>query len=146
MSDSGERELFEGARENNRTAFDRLQDILDPSVRRFVRRLVGVSEAEDDIVRDAFLALYMNLERLESQRASTTFPLPCRSQPLLRHAPTTGTLSVCSPRRSFRRFGCKIPPSSQIAANNPMSSCTGDCFTLRCRKQSTIYQRFSGKR
>ena len=66
MSDSGERELFEGARENNRTAFDRLQDILDPSVRRFVRRLVGISEAEDDIVQDAFLALYMNLERLES--------------------------------------------------------------------------------
>ena len=66
MSDSGERELFEGARENNRTAFDRLQDILDPSVRRFVRRLVGINEAEDDIVQDAFLALYMNLERLES--------------------------------------------------------------------------------
>ena len=66
MSDSGERELFEKAKANNRTAFDRLQEILDASVRRFVRRLVGISEAEDDIVQDAFLALYMNLERLES--------------------------------------------------------------------------------
>ena len=66
MSDSGEHELFEEAEAGNRTAFDRLQEILDPSVRRFVRRLVGISEAEDDIVQDAFLALYMNLERLES--------------------------------------------------------------------------------
>ena len=66
MSDSREHELFEGARENNREAFNRLQEILDVSVRRFVRRLVGISEVEDDIVQDAFLALYMNLERLES--------------------------------------------------------------------------------
>ena len=66
MSNGGERELFEEAKASSRTAFDRLQDILDASVRRFVRRLVGISEAEDDIVQDAFLALYMNLERLES--------------------------------------------------------------------------------
>ena len=66
MSNSGEHELFEQAKANNRTAFDRLQEILDASVRRFVRRLVGISEAENDIVQDAFLALYMNLERLES--------------------------------------------------------------------------------
>ncbi len=65
MSDSGEHELFEEAKASNRTAFDRLQETLDASVRRFVRRLVGISEAEDDIVQDAFLALYMNLERLE---------------------------------------------------------------------------------
>ena len=66
MSNREERELFEKAKASNRTAFDRLQETLDPSVRRFVRRLVGISEAEDDIVQDAFLALYMNLERLES--------------------------------------------------------------------------------
>lgn len=66
MSDSGEQERFEQAKAGSRIAFDRLQEILDASVRRFVRRLVGISEAEDDIVQDAFLALYMNLERLES--------------------------------------------------------------------------------
>ena len=66
MSNSGEHELFEEAKASNRTAFDRLQEALDASVRRFVRRLVGINEAEDDIVQDAFLALYMNLERLES--------------------------------------------------------------------------------
>ena len=66
MSNSGEHELFEEAKASNRTAFDQLQEILDPSVRRFVRRLVGINQAEDDIVQDAFLALYVNLERLES--------------------------------------------------------------------------------
>lgn len=66
MSDSGEHELFAEAKAGNRTAFDRLQEALNASVRRFVRRLVGISEAEDDIVQDVFLALYMNLERLES--------------------------------------------------------------------------------
>jgi RNA polymerase sigma-70 factor (ECF subfamily) len=66
VSDSGEHELFEKAKANNRTAFDQLQETLDASVRRFVRRLVGISEAEDDVVQDAFLALYMNIEKLES--------------------------------------------------------------------------------
>ena len=66
MSNSEEHELFEQAKASNRTAFDRLQETLEASVRRFVRRLVGISETEDDIVQDAFLALYMNLERLES--------------------------------------------------------------------------------
>ena len=66
MSDGGEHELFEQSRGSNRTAFDRLQETLDASVRRFVRRLVGISESEDDIVQDAFLALYMNLEQVES--------------------------------------------------------------------------------
>ena len=66
MVNRGEQELFEEAKASSRTAFDRLQDILNPSVRRFVRRLVGISDAEDDIVQDAFLALYMNLERLKS--------------------------------------------------------------------------------
>ena len=66
MSDSGEHELFEKAKTGNNAAFDRLQETLDASVRRFVCRLVGISEAEDDIVQDAFLALYINLERLES--------------------------------------------------------------------------------
>ena len=73
MSDSGEHELFEKAKANNRTAFDRLQETLDASVRRFVRRLVGISEAEDDVLQDAFLALYMNLEHLESSEHLRSF-------------------------------------------------------------------------
>lgn len=61
-----EHELFQQARAGDRPAFDRLQEALDMPVRRFVRRLVGSSDAEDNIVQDAFLALYMNLERLDS--------------------------------------------------------------------------------
>ena len=68
VSTNVEHELFEQARANSRAAFDRLQETLDTPVRRFIRRLVGVSEAEDDIVQDAFLALYMNLEQLESSK------------------------------------------------------------------------------
>ena len=68
-----EHELFQEARAGDRAAFDRLQKALDTSVRRFVRRLVGQSEAEDDIVQDAFLALYMNLERLDSNEHMRPF-------------------------------------------------------------------------
>ena len=66
MSNRREHELFQQARAGTRAAFDRLQEALETPVRRFVRRLVGVSNEEDDIVQDAFLALYMNLERLDS--------------------------------------------------------------------------------
>ena len=66
MSNLDEHELFQQARSGDRTAFDHLQEMLETQVRRFIRRLVGLSSSEDDIVQDAFLALYMNLERLDS--------------------------------------------------------------------------------
>ena len=34
-------------------------------MRRFIRRLIGASAQEDDIVQDAFLALYRNLNRVD---------------------------------------------------------------------------------
>jgi RNA polymerase sigma-70 factor (ECF subfamily) len=46
-------------------AFQQLQEELEPQMRRFVRRLIGSSDAEDDIIQDAFIALYSNLERIE---------------------------------------------------------------------------------
>jgi RNA polymerase sigma-70 factor, ECF subfamily len=46
-------------------AFAEVREQLEPSIRRFVRRLTGGSEAEDDIVQDVFIALYNNLERIE---------------------------------------------------------------------------------
>ncbi len=66
MPDPDEYELFQKARSGDRVAFDHLQERLEVPIRRFVRRLVGQSEAEDGIVQDAFLALYMNLERINS--------------------------------------------------------------------------------
>lgn len=46
-------------------AFAELRTRIEPSVRRFVRRLIGSSEAEDDILQDIFFALYRNLHRIE---------------------------------------------------------------------------------
>jgi RNA polymerase sigma-70 factor (ECF subfamily) len=46
-------------------AFGELQAELEPAARRFIRRLIGVSDAEDDIVQDVFFALYRNLHRIE---------------------------------------------------------------------------------
>lgn len=46
-------------------AFAELRAQIEPSVRRFVRRLTGSSESEDDIVQDVFFALYRNLDRIE---------------------------------------------------------------------------------
>ncbi len=66
MSEIDEHELFQKARAGDRAAFDGLQEKLKAPIRYFIRRLIGQSQAEDDIVQDAFLALYMNLERLDS--------------------------------------------------------------------------------
>ena len=38
---------------------------LEPTVRRFVRRLIGQSWAEDDIVQDVFMSLYQHLDRID---------------------------------------------------------------------------------
>ena len=107
MSDSGEHELFEQAKAGNRTAFDRLQETLNPSVRRFVRRLVGISEAEDDIVQDAFLALYMNLERLESIEHLRPFLFRVVRNRCYDTLRRQGPLPVCPAGGSFPRFSCQ---------------------------------------
>jgi RNA polymerase sigma-70 factor (ECF subfamily) len=66
MTDDGERMIFEKARAGNRRAFDLLHQRLQAPARRFLFRLIGPHAEEEDILRDAFLALYMNLERLPS--------------------------------------------------------------------------------
>ncbi|MBI1930445.1 hypothetical protein HYR99_40130 [Candidatus Poribacteria bacterium] len=48
MSNREEHELFQQARAGDRAAFDLLQEALETPVRRFVRRLVGDSDEEDD--------------------------------------------------------------------------------------------------
>jgi RNA polymerase sigma-70 factor (ECF subfamily) len=45
--------------------FGALQEQLEPGVRRFVRRLIGGGDIEDDIVQDVFIALYRNLDRID---------------------------------------------------------------------------------
>lgn len=52
--------------DGDKAAFDRLQALLEPVARRFARRLIGrASEAEEDILREACLALYLSLPRLD---------------------------------------------------------------------------------
>jgi RNA polymerase sigma-70 factor, ECF subfamily len=63
-------ELFENtlllaAREGDNDAFEQLQARFESQVRRFVRHLIGTSDAEDDIVQNIFIALYYNLHRIE---------------------------------------------------------------------------------
>ncbi|MAG36024.1 MAG: hypothetical protein CL878_07260 [Dehalococcoidia bacterium] len=65
MSDPAERELLRQARKGSQAAYECLQERLEVPIRRFVRRLVGPHDAEDDIVQDVFLALYLNLGRMD---------------------------------------------------------------------------------
>ncbi len=59
-----EGELLEKARSGERSAFEALQKSLEPQVRRFIRHLIGKMDVADEIVQDAFLALYLNIERI----------------------------------------------------------------------------------
>jgi RNA polymerase sigma-70 factor (ECF subfamily) len=56
--------LLERAQAGDDEAFGALVLRLDTPVRRFIRRLVGVSDAEDDIVQDVFIRLYRKLNRI----------------------------------------------------------------------------------
>jgi RNA polymerase sigma-70 factor (ECF subfamily) len=60
-----EEELLQRAKAGERSAFDLLRKKLEGRVRHFVQRLVGQSDSEEDIVQDAFIALYMNLGRID---------------------------------------------------------------------------------
>jgi RNA polymerase sigma-70 factor (ECF subfamily) len=60
-----EQQLLHRARLGDRSAFDALRAMLEGPVRRFIHRLVGSCDEEEDILQDIFLALYLNLERIE---------------------------------------------------------------------------------
>jgi RNA polymerase sigma-70 factor (ECF subfamily) len=60
-----DQELLRQVQARDEQAFAELRAQIEPSVRRFVRRLTNGSEAEDDIVQDVFFALFRNLHRIE---------------------------------------------------------------------------------
>jgi len=66
VPDYDDRETFHRAKAGDRASFNALQNALEGDVRRFVHRLIGPSYVEQDIVQNAFLALYMNLRKVES--------------------------------------------------------------------------------
>jgi RNA polymerase sigma-70 factor (ECF subfamily) len=58
-------ELLLRACAGDRDAFDDLVVLLDAPVRRYVRRLVGWHDDEDDIVQGVFIALYQHMRRID---------------------------------------------------------------------------------
>ncbi len=73
MTDGSEQALLERARAGDGAAFADLQKLLQRPAQRFLRRLIGAHSAEEDILREASLALYLNLERLTSADALRPF-------------------------------------------------------------------------
>lgn len=65
MQNLTEPELLKLAQCGDHDAFAELQARLDSPMRRFIWRLIGTQDAEDDIVQDSFIALYLNLERIQ---------------------------------------------------------------------------------
>lgn len=60
-----EETLLEWAQAGDDEAFGVLVLKLDGPVRRFIRRLIGISDAEDDIVQDVFIKLHRKLSRIQ---------------------------------------------------------------------------------
>lgn len=60
-----EHELLQQAQQGNYDAFADLQAALEPATRRFIRRLIGYADSEDDIVQTVFFALYRHLDRID---------------------------------------------------------------------------------
>jgi RNA polymerase sigma-70 factor (ECF subfamily) len=58
-------ELLRQAQAGDNDAFGQLQTQLEPAARRFIRRLIGTHDAEDDIVQDVFFSLYRNMTRID---------------------------------------------------------------------------------
>jgi RNA polymerase sigma-70 factor (ECF subfamily) len=63
-----EDDLLRRAQDGDEAAFGVIMVKLDGPVRRFVRRLIGSHDAEDDIVQDVFIALYRNLDSVDATR------------------------------------------------------------------------------
>lgn len=60
-----ERKLFLAARDGDMDAYEDLQLILEPDVRRFVRRLRYDPFSEDDILQDVFIAFFRNMHAID---------------------------------------------------------------------------------
>ncbi|MCB8945204.1 MAG: RNA polymerase sigma factor [Ardenticatenaceae bacterium] len=64
MTATIEQSLLHRARQGKPDAFAALRLVLEPQVRRYIWHVLGHTLAEDDIVQDVFMALYLNLEKM----------------------------------------------------------------------------------
>lgn len=65
LVETSESDLLQRAQAGDDEAFGLLVARLEAPIRRFVWRLIGSSDAEDDIVQDVFIAFYKHLRRLD---------------------------------------------------------------------------------
>ncbi|MFP4321146.1 MAG: RNA polymerase sigma factor [Anaerolineales bacterium] len=65
MHDPTETALLCAAQEGDMDAFEDLQQRLEGPLTRFVRRLTGAGNVEDDIVQDVFITLYLKLGEID---------------------------------------------------------------------------------
>ncbi len=65
MTDPLEHRLLQQAQDGDPDAFEQLQMRLESSIRRFIRRLIGTQDSEDDIVQSVFIALYYNMRHID---------------------------------------------------------------------------------
>ncbi|MCB9459085.1 MAG: RNA polymerase sigma factor [Anaerolineaceae bacterium] len=66
MADEIDIAILNAAKHGDKLAFDRIQQHYEDHASRFAYRLVGGSLVVDDIVQNAFLALWLNIERIEN--------------------------------------------------------------------------------
>ncbi len=60
-----ETQLLHRAQHGDYEAFEALYHALEPAVRRFIRRLIGAHELEDDLIQVIFLALFQHIKRID---------------------------------------------------------------------------------
>jgi RNA polymerase sigma-70 factor, ECF subfamily len=65
LTEQLEHQLLRQAQMNDPDAFEQLQMLLEGAVRRFIRRLIGSGDAEDDIAQNVFIALYFNVQNID---------------------------------------------------------------------------------
>jgi len=65
VTDPLEHRLLQQAQDGDPDAFEQLQMRLESSIRRFIRRLIGTQDSEDDIVQSVFIALYYNMRHID---------------------------------------------------------------------------------
>lgn len=66
--DQAERDYLQRAQAGDYDAFESLHQALEPAIARFVRRLIGPGQEAEDIVQDTFIALYLNLHRINPEQ------------------------------------------------------------------------------
>ncbi|QPC83879.1 RNA polymerase sigma factor [Phototrophicus methaneseepsis] len=65
MTDDLEQDLLREAQGGDMTAYEDLQLLLEPEIRRYVRRMVNNPYVEDDIMQDVFIRFYMNMHNID---------------------------------------------------------------------------------